>query len=155
MTELPEPVAAFLRGKRFAVAGVSRDPKQSANAVYRKLRACGYEVLPVNPNADTVEGASCFPDLASIPGTVDGVVVATHPSVGPEIVRQCVERGVGHVWFHRSFGQGSVSEDAVREGRAAGVNCIVGGCPLMYCEPVDVGHRCMKWWLGRKGRVPG
>jgi hypothetical protein len=24
----------------------------------------------------------------------------------------------------------------------------------MYCEPVDFGHRCMRWWLGRQGRVP-
>jgi len=155
MSDLPEPVAAFLRGKRFAVAGVSRDSKQPANAIYRKLRASGFEVLAVNPNAAQVEGTACFPDLASISGTVDGVVVATPPAAGPEIVRQCVERGVGHVWFHRSFGQGSVSEEAVREGRAAGVSCIVGGCPLMYCAPVDLGHRCMRWWLRRKGRVPG
>jgi predicted CoA-binding protein len=38
MVNLPEPVAEFLRGKRIAVAGVSREPAQPANAVYRKLR---------------------------------------------------------------------------------------------------------------------
>jgi hypothetical protein len=30
-----------------------------------------------------------------------------------------------------------------------------GGCPLMYCAPVDFGHRCMRWWLRRQGCVPG
>jgi hypothetical protein len=25
----------------------------------------------------------------------------------------------------------------------------------MYCAPVDFGHRCMRWWLRRQGRVPG
>jgi hypothetical protein len=155
MAKVPEPVAEFLRGRRFAVAGVSRDPGQAANAVYRKLRDSGYQVFPINPNAAEAEGARCYPDLGSIPEPIDGVVVATHPDVSVELMRQCAGRGVGRVWFHRSFGQGSVSEAALRECEARGIRCIVGGCPLMYCEPVDFGHRCMRWWLRRQGRVPG
>ena len=155
MVQLPEPVAEFLRGRRIAVAGVSREPGQAANAVYRKLRNSRYEAFPINPSAPEVEGARCYPDLGSIPGPVDGVVIATHPAVSVELVRQCGERGIGRVWLHRSFGEGSVSEEAIRECEARGIQCIVGGCPLMYCEPVDLGHRCMSWWLRRRGRVPG
>jgi predicted CoA-binding protein len=155
MTKVPDQVAEFLSGKRFAIAGVSRHPGQAANAVFRKLRDSGYEVFPVNPSAAETEGARCYADLGSIPGPIDGIVVATHPSVSVELVRQCGDRGVGHLWFHRSFGQGSVSNDAIRECKARGIKCIVGGCPLMYCEPVDFGHRCMRWWLRLKGRVPG
>ena len=155
MVDVPDPVAEFLRGKRIAVAGVSREAGQAANAVYRKLRDAGYEALPVNPHASEVEGARCYPDLASIPGAIDGVVVATHPDVSVALVRQCGERGVPRVWLHRSFGQGSVSEAAIREAEARGIQCLVGGCPLMYCAPVDFGHRCMRWWLRRQGRVPG
>jgi predicted CoA-binding protein len=152
---IPAPVAEFLNGKRFAVAGVSRSTGQAANAVFRKLRDSGYEVFPVNPKASEVEGATCYPDLGSIPEQVDGVVIATHPAASVEIVRQCAALGVNRVWFHRSFGQGSVSREAVQECRARGIDCIVGGCPLMYCEPVDLGHRCMRWWLRLRGRVPG
>ena len=154
MAKRPESVEAFLSGRRFAVAGVSRDGKQAANAIYRKLRASGYDVVPVNPKAREVEGAACYPDLRSVPGAVNGVVIATHPEVALDVVRHARERGVSHVWFHRSFGEGSVSDEAVSQCRAAGINCIVGGCPLMYCEPVDLAHRCMRWWLGRSGRVP-
>jgi predicted CoA-binding protein len=154
MTTVPEPVAEFLRAKRIAVAGVSRAAGQAANAVYRKLRDSGYQVFPVNPNASEVEGAKCYPDLASIPGVLDGVVVATHPDVSVDLIRQCGARGVTRVWFHRSFGPGSVSEAAIKECGARGIQCIVGGCPLMYCKPVDIGHRCMRWWLDRQGRVP-
>jgi predicted CoA-binding protein len=152
---IPEPVADFLRGKRIAVAGVSRQPNQAANAVYRKLRACGYETFPVNPNASEVEGAACYPDLRAVPGPLDGVVVATHPKVAADLVRQCAEQGIPRIWFHRSFGDGSVSDEAVRECAARGLACIVGGCPLMYCEPVDFGHRCFRWWLRRRHRIPG
>ena len=151
---IPGPVAAFLEGRRFAVAGVSRQPGQAANAVFKRLKQMGHEVFPVNPKASQVEGATCYPDLASVPGSLDGVVIATAPGVAANVVRQCADRGVRHVWFHRSFGDGSVSEEAVRACKAAGVSCIVGGCPLMFCEPVDVGHRCMRWWLQRRGRVP-
>ncbi|MBZ0089879.1 MAG: CoA-binding protein, partial [Thermoanaerobaculia bacterium] len=48
-SQLPAAVAEFLQGRRIAVAGVSRDPKQTANVVFRKLRDSGYEVVAVNP----------------------------------------------------------------------------------------------------------
>jgi predicted CoA-binding protein len=155
MASVPSSVAEFLAGKRFAVAGVSRQPQQAANAVYRKLRDTGFEVFPVNPNAAEVEGVRCYPNLPSIPGSIDGVVVATHPRNTLDVVRQCEEKGVRQVWMHRSFGTGSVSAEALRECELRGIQCIVGGCPLMYCEPVDPGHRCFRWLLGLRGRVPG
>jgi predicted CoA-binding protein len=154
MSGVPQVVADFLTGRRFAVAGVSRQPAQAANAVFRKLRAAGYEVFPVNPQTTEAEGVQCYPDVGAVPGRLDGVVIAAHPDAAVTIVRQCADRGVGRVWFHRSFGEGSVSAEAVRECGARGIACIVGGCPLMYCEPVDPFHRCMRWWLRHMGRVP-
>jgi predicted CoA-binding protein len=154
MAKLPEPVAAFLAGRRFAVAGVSRDPAQPANAIFRKLKAAGYEVFPVNPKAVEAEGVTCYHDVAAVPGPLDGVIIATAPGVSLEVVRQCASRGVPRVWFHRSIGGGSVSPEAVKECAGRGIEAIVGGCPLMFCEPVDLGHKCMKWWFQRLGRVP-
>jgi len=154
MKKIPDSVAQFLNGRHIAVAGVSRQGGHVGNSIYRKLRDAGYQVYPINPKADEVEGVQCFPQLAAVPEQIDGLVVATHPDVSIELVRQCRENGVGRVWFHRSFGDGSVSTDAVRECESAGLQCIVGGCPLMFCEPVDFGHKCMRWWLQRKGRVP-
>lgn len=151
---MPESVAAFLRGRRLAVAGVSRDSNQPANAIFRKLTAGGYDVVPINPKATTLEGATCYPDVASVPGPLDGVVIVTAPGAALEVVRQCAARGVKHVWFHRSFGEGSVSDAAVRECAARGIEAIVGGCPMMFCEPVDFPHKCMKWWLQHQDRVP-
>jgi predicted CoA-binding protein len=98
---------------------------------------------------------TCYPSVAAIPGTVDGIVVATHPRQALDVVRQCAARDIRRVWFHRSFGDGSVSAEAVGECAARGITALVGGCPLMYCEPIDLGHRCMRWWLRRGGRVPG
>ncbi len=154
MAKIPDQVERFLGRRRIAVAGVSRNAGEAANAVYRKLRGAGYEVFATNPNATEVEGAPCYPDLAAIPGGVDAVVIATRPDASVDVVRQCSQLGVDLVWFHRSFGEGSVSEEAVRECDVRGIGCIVGGCPLMYCRPVDLGHRCMRWLLRLQGRVP-
>ena len=152
MAQVPELIADFLRGRRVAVAGVSRGKESAANPVFRKLKDSGYEVFPINPKASEVEGVRCFPDLASIPGELDGVVVATHPDASLDVVRQAIATHVPRVWFHRSFGTGSVSAAAVAECHSNGIRCIVGGCPLMYCRP-DLGHRCMRWWLDRRGRI--
>ena len=154
MTPMPETVNRFLAGRRFAVAGVSRQRGQAANAVFTRLRTAGYDVFPINPHATEVEGVTCYADVGSLPATVDGVVIATHPDDALRVVRQCAGAGVRRVWFHRSFGQGSVSEEAVRECGRLGVEAIVGGCPLMFAEPVDVAHRCMRRWLQWRGRIP-
>lgn len=152
---LPRPIAEFLAGRRIVVAGVSRSGQAAANAIFRHLRRCGYEPIPVNPNAPELEGVPCYPDLASVPGPVDGVIVATHPSAAAAIVAAAAARGVGRVWFHRSFGTGSVSPEALEACRAHSIEPIVGGCPLMYCRPVDPFHRFFRWWLRLRHRVPG
>lgn len=154
MATLQEAVDDFLAQRRIAVAGVSRRGTDAANAVYRKLKAAGYETFPVNPNADTVEGDTCYHDVAAIPGGVDGVVIATKPEVAEQIVRDCARLGVRRVWMHRSFGAGSVSPEAERIGRDAGLTVIAGGCPMMFCQPVDFGHRCIRFVLGLTGGLP-
>jgi predicted CoA-binding protein len=153
MARTPDLIKEFLQGRRLAVAGVSRHAGQPANAIFRKLRDTGYDVFPVNPNATELEGAPCYPSVAAVPAPLDGVIMAAHPDVGAELVRECGTAGIGRIWFHRSFGQGSASAEAVRACHARGIRCIVGGCPLMYCEPVDVAHRCFRWWLERRGRI--
>ncbi len=154
MPAAPEPIRAFLASRRIAVAGVSRDPKQPANLIFQRLRATGTEAFPVNPNADRVEGVTCYSSLGAIPGGVEAVMVATAPAASRDVARECVALGVKHVWFHRSFGDGSVSDEAIALLREHGVQPIVGGCPLMYTGRVDPAHGLMRWVLGAMGKVP-
>jgi acyl-CoA synthetase (NDP forming) len=77
---LPPSVETFLSGKRIAVAGASRSGTQPANAILRRLRDSGFDAIPINPKADQLEGATCYRDLAAVPGVVDGLMVVTHPA---------------------------------------------------------------------------
>ena len=156
-TTLESKVDDFLAQKRIAVAGVSRDDKHhpSANLIYRRLKETGHDVLPVNPNMQTFEGDRCYPDLKSIPGQVDGVVIVTRPEVTRRIVQDCSDAGVRRVWMHQSMAKGSsVSAEAVEYCRQHGISVIAGACPMMYGPGVDFGHKCMRWMMKLTGGLP-
>ena len=154
MSTLKQAVDEFLAQDRFAVTGVSRSGREAANLIYKKMKDAGYTVFPTNPNASQINGDACYPNLSSIPGGVNGVVIAIHPDVALEIVKECSELSIQHVWFHRSFGQGSVADEAVDFCRENKIKAIPGGCPMMFVDKVDFGHKCMRWFLGMTGGLP-
>lgn len=155
-TPIKQAAEDFLARRRIAVAGVSREQggAHGGNVVYGRLKERGYEVFAVNPSADEVEGDPCFHDIASIPDGVDAVVIATNPADAPSVMRDCIDAGVTRVWMHRSFGQGSVSDEATKLGREAGITVIAGGCPLMFPPTNDVGHNIMRVMLNIGGKIP-
>jgi predicted CoA-binding protein len=111
----PREVAEeFLAQRRIAVAGVSRDPTQPANLIFRRLRDTGHEVFAVNPNARELEGGTPpTPAVSAIPGGVDGVVVVTPADASADVVADCAAAGVTRVWLHRGLGPGSTSDAAI------------------------------------------
>jgi len=150
-------VGDFLAQKRVAVAGVSRDNSHhpAGNLVYRRLKATGHDVFAINPNMDSFEGDRCYPNVQSIPGGIDGVVIITRPELTDRIVRDCSEAGVRRIWMHESLAKGSsVSEKAVEYCHQHDISVIAGACPMMFGEGVDFGHTCMRWLLGVTGRMP-
>lgn len=155
MQKISEAAAEFLARKRVAVTGVSRTPaNHGSNVVYKRMRERGYEVFAVNPNAEMVEGDRCYPDLRSIPGGVEVVVIATRPETAESTMRECAELGIKHVWMHRLMGAGSVSQAATDYGRQHGITVIDGGCPLMFPPTSDGGHRVMRWMSTLAGNAP-
>ena len=153
--DITEAAEHFLANHRIAVTGVSRNPKNhGSNRVYQRLRQRGYEVFAVNPNAEIVENDRAYPDLRSIPGCVDVVVIGTRPEIADDTMRECADLGITQVWLHRSSGTGSVSTPATEYGRAHGITVIDGGCPLMFDGTADFGHKCMRVIYTMNGHVP-
>ena len=152
---MKQAAAEFLAGKRVAVTGVSRNPKDhGSNVVYQRLRQRGYQVFAVNPNADQVEGDPCYHDLASVPGGVDWVVIGTRPQTAEATMRECADLGIKRVWMHRGPGAGSVSPAAAEYGRQHGITVIEGGCPCMFNPTADPGHKAMRFVFTLTGNVP-
>jgi len=156
-TTLEAKVRDFLACERIAVVGVSHDDRQhpSANLIYRRLKRNGHDVFPVNPHLQTFEGDRCYPNLQAIPGGVAAVVVVTRPETTEQIVRDCAETGVRHVWMHQSAAKtSSVSPEGVKYCDEHDISVIAGACPMMYGEGADFGHRCMRWFLKLTGGLP-
>ena len=154
MLTLKQAADEFLSQKRIAVAGVSRDEKQSANLIFRRLRDTGHDVYAVNPNADEVEGVRAYDSVTSIPGGVDGVVVVTPAGASARVVADCADAGVRRVWLHHGVGPGSVSDEAVTFCREHGMLVIPGACPNMFGATSDPGHKCLRGMQRISGKLP-
>jgi len=156
-TTLESKISDFLAQRRIAVAGVSRNKSHhpAGNLIYRRLKATGHDVFAVNPHMPRFDGSRCYPDLKSIPGGVDGVVIITRPETTARIVRDCADAGVRRVWMHSSAAKGSsVSIEAVEFCRQHDITVIAGACPMMYGPHVDFGHTCLRLILKLSGGLP-
>jgi predicted CoA-binding protein len=156
MSEIDSRVKDFLSQKRIAVVGVSDRRDTGCNAAYRRFKEAGYEVYAVNPRIQTFESEPCYPDLKSLPQKPDGVFILASPPVTEQIVKECVDLGVGHVWMHCMLGtrpglaqsMTSVSANAVEMCRQNNIQVIPGSCPNQFLNP-DVGHDIMRrLWRG-------
>lgn len=153
-TGIETATRSFLSSRRIAVAGASRQSGQPGNAIFKRLRAAGLDVVPINPAATAIDGVHCYANLKAIPGGVEAVVIATAPAAALQVVRDCVELGIKRVWIHRAFGQGSGSPEASQLCRENNISLVDGACPLMYCPPVDIAHRCLRGVFGLFGKLP-
>jgi predicted CoA-binding protein len=151
MAKIDDMVADFLAQKKIAVVGVSDKRDTGSNLAYRKFKENGYQVYPVNPRISEFEGQPCYPDLKSIPEKPEAVFILASPKVTDQIVQQCVDLGVKHVWMHCMMGtkpglvqsMTSVSQEAVELCKANDITVIPGSCPNQFLKP-DFGHAMMR-----------
>ena len=138
-------VTDFLSQRVLAVVGASRDPKKFGNSIYRELKRKGYKVLPVNPQAETIDGDPCYPNLAALPETPGGIVVVVPPAETEKIVREVSAAKITRVWLQR----GAESQEALRYCEANGIQVITGECILMFAEPAAFYHRIHRFFRGK------
>lgn len=161
MAKIDTQVQDFLSQKKVAVVGVSDKRDTGCNLVYSKLKDAGYQVYAVNPRIADFKGDPCYPDLKSIPEQPEAVFILTSPKITDQVVQQCIDLGVKHVWMHCMLGtkpglgagMTSVSEDAVKMCKENGINVIPGSCPNQFLNP-DVGHGMMRGLWGLLGFMP-
>lgn len=127
---MKEPIKQFIAQKHIAVIGVSRSGKKFSNTIYRELKNDGYTVYPVNPNASTIEGDSCFASVSALPKAVTGVVVVVQPSESLAVVTEAEKKGIKNIWLQ----QGAESDEADAFCKSKGLTCVSGRCIFMYVK---------------------
>jgi predicted CoA-binding protein len=131
----------FLRHRRIAVVGVSRNPKDFSRRLFRELLARGYDAVPVNPTSGALEGRHCFPRLREVQPPPEAVLFLTPPAMTERLLEECPELGVRSVWLHRGVGEGAMSARAVEFCKAHGIEVVPGACPFMYLRDAGWIHR--------------
>jgi len=143
-------VSDFVSRRTLALVGVSRSGKKFGNAAYRELTAKGYTVYPVHPEAETIEGARCWPSLAALPKPVDGVVVVVPPAQTAAVVRDARAVGIPRVWMQ----QGAESAEAIAFCEEHGIPVVHHECILMFAEPLGWFHRAHRGLWRLLGKLP-
>lgn len=134
-------IDSFLGHRRLAMVGVSRDPKHFSRYLLKELCTRGYEVVPVNPAAQEIDGCACVPNVKSIEPPVEAALLMTPPSETIKVVDDCADAGIHEIWMHRGGGQGSVSQVAVALCREKGIRVVEGECPFMFLPNTQFPHR--------------
>ncbi|MDH4116874.1 MAG: CoA-binding protein [Acidimicrobiia bacterium] len=95
------PVAAPLEdpSTTIAVVGATDSPGKYGGIIYRRMKALGYRVYPVNPRRSTVAGDRAYPDLASLPQPPGIVNFVVPPDVAESVAREAIDLGYTNLWF--------------------------------------------------------
>lgn len=90
---------AMLEKKVWAVVGVNQNPEKFGNMIYKRLKNNGYEVYPVNPVYETIDGDICYKNLSSIPKIPEVINMVVAPEMGKPYIEEAAKLGIKYVWF--------------------------------------------------------
>ena len=116
MSELP----GLFAPERVAVVGATERDGSVGRAVTANLLEFDGDVVPVNPGSETVFDRACYPDLRSVPGSVDLAVVVVPAEIAVDVVRDAGEAGIENVvvltaGFGDTGSKGATRERALQE----------------------------------------
>ncbi|MFT5031990.1 MAG: putative CoA-binding protein [Candidatus Binatia bacterium] len=112
--------------KTVAVIGASTNRAKFGNKAVRAFAQQGYEVYPVNPRADEIEGIAASPGIADVPVRPDIVTVYLPPTLVLKELPVIAGKGCGELWLN----PGTVSPEVIAEAERLGLT-VVQDCSLL------------------------
>jgi len=134
-------VQSFLAEKRFAMIGVSRNPKDFSAQLCAEFENRGYAVVPVNPAATTLFELKTYAHVQDITPPVRAALVMTPRRLDLEILRDCAEASIRLVWLYGIAGPKEISREAIEFSATNGIDLIAGYCPYMVLPKAAFFHR--------------
>ena len=112
--------------RTIAVVGLSDNSSRDSHRVASYLKRAGYRIIPVNPTIDEVLGERCYPDLSSVPESVDMVDIFRRSDKVAPVVDEAIRKSAKYVWMQ----DGVVDESAAERARAAGIAVVMDNCTM-------------------------
>jgi hypothetical protein len=120
-------IKTMLDEKKWAVVGAHPKAEKYGYKIFKKLKNHGYDVLPVNPVYDEVDGEKTFKSLKGIPGGVTCVNVVVNPERAMDVVKDALELGIKYIWFQ----PGAFDEKVIDYAEASGLEVVFHACVLV------------------------
>ena len=114
--------------KRIAVVGMSLNPQKDAHMIPKYLSTHGFDVTPVNPNADEILGKKCYNVVSEVPGEIDVVNVFRPSEDVLPVVREAIKKKPKVIWLQ----EGIHNEQAEELAKNEGITVIFNRC--MFAE---------------------
>lgn len=138
LTALDQATALLRDAKtRIAVVGASNDPSKYGNVIVKNLMRRGYDVLPVNPNENSIAGLPAYPSLAEVPEPVHIVNVVTPPAVTLRVLEDAAAAGIGLVWLQ----DGSFDDAVLAAADRAKFKTVYDACIMVVAGSVASSRR--------------
>lgn len=115
---------------RIALVGASDNPGRPAFDVMESLLRLGYDVVPVNPGASSIQGLACYPSVVEAvraTGPIQLVDVFRRSEFCEEHARDAVAAGARWLWLQL----GIANEAAGRTAHEAGLGVVMDRCTLI------------------------
>lgn len=129
--------------RSIAIVGVSRDPSSYATGFFLKpLIQFSYEgkIYPINPKVREILGVKAYTSILDVPGPVEYVICCIRAELTPQLMRECVTKGVKVIQFFTSgFNEtgekkGTRLEREITEiAHQGGMRVIGPNCLGIYC----------------------
>lgn len=142
-------IEQFVSSKRIAVVGMSRSGKKFGNMAARELKQKGYEIYPVHPEAEEIDGLACYPSIKSLNGKIDGVWISTSPKNVPGLLEEASLIGLKNVWLQ----QGAWSKEVQEVIDELKLPVVSKKCIMMYAPPVKSVHKFHRTIKGIFGQL--
>ncbi|WP_135662099.1 CoA-binding protein [Halorhabdus rudnickae] len=108
-----------------AVVGCSSTPGKDAHDIPKYLLEAGYDVIPINPFADTIFDREAYDSLPDVPDRIDIVDVFRPSDEVPEIVDAALDREDDPlIWLQL----GITHDDAIEKAEDGGYRVVADHC---------------------------
>jgi predicted CoA-binding protein len=144
----------FFSLKRFALVGVSGDPKDFSRTLMREFIGRGYNPVPVNPNHAEIEGQPSAARIMNVDPKIEAALIMTGPKAALKVLDDCKSAGIRLVWLYRSVGKGALSAEALEFCKENQISVIPGYCPFMFFPNTGFIHRFHRFFMKIKGSYP-
>lgn len=113
-------------GKTIAIIGASNDRAKFGNKAVRAFVQQGYQVFPVNPKEETIEGLRSFKSVAEVPVRPHRISVYLPPPVLLKVLPDIATKGCDELWLN----PGTESDEVLAQAEQLGLN-VVQACSIV------------------------